>query len=406
MKIGIIRETKSPCDSRVLLTPVQVRMLMDEYPGVGFAVQSSKDRAFSDREYSCLGIDVREDVSDCDVLFGIKEVREDVLIPGKWYFFFGHVAKMQAYNRPLLMEMIRRGITFTDYEYLTDENGKRLCAFGWWAGLAGVYNTLRAYGLRYRLFELPHLSGNVTADNLKDRLRALVMPEVRVVVTGNGRVSKGAQYMLEESGFRRVAVEDYLSGLSVPGPCFCVAAVGDLVRNLDGTPFDRERFRRHPEDYASRFQEYSRVSDILLSCHYWEGGQPVYLDRMCMTDPERRLSVVGDVTCDIMGSMQCTLRPSTHAAPFYDFNPVTGGEEAPFSSPDNITVMAVDTLPNALPRETSGYFGDLFITRILPGVLGSSSPAASAAVERGTILRCGKLTERYGYLCNFAGQRQ
>lgn len=143
MRIALIKETKTPVDNRVALSPKQVSELNIRFPQHRIVVQSSDIRAFSDDEYRNEGVEIVDSVSDCDVLFGIKEAKIETLIPDKHYFFFGHIAKMQEYNRPLLQAFIQNRITFCDYEYLVDDKNQRVCAFGWWAGVVGVYYTIQ-----------------------------------------------------------------------------------------------------------------------------------------------------------------------------------------------------------------------------------------------------------------------
>lgn len=404
MKIGLIRETKIPEDNRVALTPRQVKMLQDTYIGTQFCVQSSLTRSYSDEEYQELGIDVKEDMSDCDVLLGIKETDVSTLIPDKHYFFFGHVAKMQAYNRSLLQKMIRLRLTFSDYEYLVDGKGERLCAFGWWAGVVGVYNTLRAYGLKYSLFELEKPDKSFTLDLLIKRLQAIELPAIKIVLTGNGRVSHGAQFVLNKMGIRKLSVKDYLN-ISLQEPCFCVVDIDQLVCRKDGNKmsFDFSCFKEHPQDYISDFERFYCVSDILMSCHFWAPGQPVYLSKQNLRDSRNKIKVIGDVTCDIRGSIMSTLRSSTHAEPFYDYNPWTEEEERAFSNSGNITIMAVDTLPNALARDTSDYFGELLVQHVIIPLCTSNN---LDVIEGATILKGGKLTEKFEYLKDFANANE
>ena len=184
MKIGIIRETKIPTDNRVAFTPIQIKNIQNKYKDISFVIQKSDIRAYHDYEYEELGLEVKEDVSDSDILFGIKEAKINTLIPNKHYFFFGHIAKMQTYNKPLIKKMMELGITFTDYEYLVDENNHRLCAFGWWAGAVGTYNTLRAFGLRNKIFELPIPGLKFTLKDLIDYAAANKDYSCKIVVSG------------------------------------------------------------------------------------------------------------------------------------------------------------------------------------------------------------------------------
>ena len=198
MKIALIKETKVPEDNRVALVPKQVAELNRQFPQHQIMVQASDIRAFSDDEYRAEGVEVVNDVSDADVLFGIKEAKIDSLIPNKHYFFFGHIAKMQEYNRPLLQAFMNKSITFSDYEYLVDENNERVCAFGWWAGVVGVYYTLRGYSLREGKDILPKPTKSFTLSELRNILTIVKLPKVKILITGNGRVAQGATYVMME----------------------------------------------------------------------------------------------------------------------------------------------------------------------------------------------------------------
>ena len=399
MKIALIRETKLPEDNRVALTPEQVSQLQTAYPQHEFKVQSSDIRAYSDDEYRKAGVCVVDDVSDCDVFLGIKEARTDTLIPNKHYFFFGHIAKLQDYNRPLLQAMIQKKLTFSDYEYLVDDRDQRVCAFGWWAGVVGVYYTLKGYGLRNGLYELPKPGRGFSLEQLVDALRRVQLPSKKILVSGTGRVSHGVQYTLERIGAKRLTSEEFLSEEKIEGFSYVVTSLEDMVRRTDGRPFDREEFSRHPEEYCSDFMRWAKTTDILVSAHYWGPKDPVYLTAEELRSKEMNIRMIGDITCDIKGSIMSTIRSSTHDEPFYDYNQFTEQEEPAFSSERNISVMAVDTCPNALALDTSAYFGEMLIKHVLTSLLSNSY---SDIIDRATIVRNGNLTERYSYLKSFS----
>lgn len=401
MKIGLIKETKTPVDNRVALTPVQVKMLMDMFPDSEIVVESSDVRSFSDAEYSTLGIEVVKDLSDCDVLFGIKEATIESIIPEKHYFFFGHIAKMQEYNRPLLRSMLDKSITFSDYEYLVNHDGKRVCAFGWWAGVVGAYYTLRCYGLKYKLYELPKPDRRFTLIQLLDSLKSIELPKIKVLVTGTGRVSRGVQYVLKQIGAKKVEENEYLSTETVDELTYCVAGLGSLVKRKDGKNFDRADFSENASEYESDFMRFATETDMLITSHFWSPDAPVYLSEEDLRDPDLRISVIGDVTCDIMGSIKATVRPSTHDDPFFDYNPSTESDEPAFSSDSNITVMAVDTCPNALALDASEYFGDMLIEYVFKPLLENTS-AGNQIIQKSTIVKKGQITSHYSYLEDFA----
>ena len=399
MKIALIKETKIPVDNRVALAPKQVAELNRLYPQHQIVVQGSDIRAFSDDEYRAEGIEVVSDVSDADILFGIKEAKIESLIPGKRYFFFGHIAKMQAYNRPLLQAFIQKCITFYDYEYLVDDNNIRVCAFGWWAGVVGVYYTLRGYGLKHSLYYLPKPDRRFTLDQLLDSLRGIELPKIKVFVTGAGRVSQGAQYVLDKIGAVKMTEVEYLQTKRVDKLSYSYADVDRLVRRKDGGAFSWKDLTKNAGEYESDFQRWARATDVLICAHFWGPEAPVYLTEEDLRRDDLRIRMIGDVTCDIKGSVKSTVRPATHDAPYYDYNPVTERDEPAFSSDKNITVMAVDTCPNALALDTSEYFGKMLTEHVF-GPLLKGEP--SAVIDRSMIVLEGKLTDRFEYLRDFA----
>ena len=402
IKIGLIKETKSPIDNRVALTPAESKKLQETFSNSEFYVQKSDIRAYSDEEYRKLGIPVVDSVENCDYLFGIKEVDTTALIPGKHYFFFGHMAKQQPYNRPLIKKMVELGITFSDYEYLVDDNNQRLCAFGWWAGIVGTYNTFRAYGIRYNKFELPKPNISFTLEKMLSNLIKIADKcSCKIIITGNGRVSKGAQYVLDTIKAKRISPQDFLTNNSSNCITYTVLDIEDLVKPIDSKgAFTLSDFVQNGSNYRSDFKKYSYNADILISCHFWSPNHPIYLDNELLRDPKMSIRIVGDITCDIKGSIMSTIRPSTHDEPFYDFNPISASEEPAFTSVNNITVMAVDTCPNALPIDTSKYFGDQLSKYVFPLIL--NSELGDPILQRATILKNGKLTDRFLYLKDYA----
>ena len=399
MKIGLIRETKVPEDNRVALTPSHLAELQRCFPQDEFVVQSSETRAYSDEAYRNAGVQVAENVDDCDILFGIKEADIRTLIPNKHYFFFGHIAKMQAYNRPLLQTLMAKHITFSDYEYLVDDDNRRVCAFGWWAGIVGVYYTLRGYGLRHHLYELPQPDKHFTLEKLTQALKSVQLPPIKMLVTGNGRVSHGAQHLLEAIGATRLTEEQFLADGPVNSLSFCAVDADHLVARNDGGTFSWDHFTQNPSAYHSDFMRWARKADVLVCAHFWAPEAPVYLNQENLADPTLRIRFIGDITCDIQGSIQSTLRASTHAEPYYDYNPITGQEEPAFSNDSNISVMAVDTCPNALALDTSAYFGDMLMQHVLTPLLKREH---SNIIQRATILENGTLTPKFNYLEPFA----
>ena len=402
MKIAIIKETKTPVDNRVALSPKQVAELNRHYPQHQIVVQASDIRSFSDDEYRSEGVEVVENVYDCDILFGIKEAKIESLISDKHYFFFGHIAKMQEYNRPLLQAFMQKHITFCDYEYLVDDNNIRVCAFGWWAGVVGVYYTLRGYGLKHKLYTLPKPDRRFTLDQLLKALNSVELPKVKLLVTGAGRVSQGAQYVLENIGAHKMTGDTYLSDIAVDKLSYCVADVDRLVKRRDGGAFSWNDFTHNAKEYESDFMRWAKKTDVLICAHFWGPEAPVYLSEDDLRNKDMRIRMIGDVTCDIKGSVKSTVRPATHDDPYYDYNPMTEQDEPAFSSPDSITVMAVDTCPNALAMDTSEYFGSMLMKHVFEPLLKGEH---SDVIDRSMILKDGVLTPRFDYLKDFAEGR-
>lgn len=403
MKIGLLKETKVPEDNRVALSPLQVRELNMRFPEHEIVVQCSPTRSFSDEEYRAEGVRVVDDLQDCDVLFGIKEAALDTILPGKHYFFFGHLAKMQPYNKPLLEGLMAKGVTFSDYEYLTDDHHQRVCAFGWWAGVVGVYYMLRGWGLRTRSYSLPAPTNRFTMAELESNLKSVQLPSVRMLLTGAGRVSQGAQHILDIIGAQRVSEATFLdSTREVCGLQYTVCDVDRLVVRRDGGSFDLDDFVAHPDGYESDFSRWAQAADILMCAHFWAPEAPVYLDEALLESDELRIRMVADITCDIMGSIRSTLRSSTHDAPYFDYDRHGHSEAAPFSDEDHVTVMAVDTCPNALALDTSAYFGSMLQQHVFEPLMQGEE---SAVIERATILRHGQITPNFDYLKSWVEEK-
>ncbi|NPA37170.1 MAG: alanine dehydrogenase [Chlorobi bacterium] len=401
MKIGLIREMKTPPDKRVPLVPEQCKQLMEKYPSLEVVAQSSDVRCFSDDDYKKEGIRVVDDVSDCDVLMGVKEVPKDKLIHEKTYFFFSHTIKKQPYNKDLLREVLKRNIRLIDYEVLTDKKGFRLIGFGHFAGLVGAYNALLTYGKRYNRFNLKPANQCYDLKELKMELGKVKLPSVKIAVTGNGRVANGVVEILETAGIKRLAVDDYLSGKVFNGPVYVQLEPGDYNKHKGGKEFDLMHFFKYPEEYENNFKRFIPHTDILISAAYWDPKAPVLFENDDMRSEDFRIRVIADITCDIKGSIPSTIRACTIAEPVYDYDPWSEEEKPPFSDEKYITVMAVDTLPGELPVDASREFGEQLINGVLPHLLSSDE---DEIIERATIAKNGRLTEYFEYLRDYVEQ--
>ena len=401
MKIGILRETKFPPDRRVPFSPEQIVTFQGKHPDVEFIVQPSGIRCFSNEEYRAAGIRMQEDVSECDILFGVKEIDMDTLLPGTVCVFFSHTAKKQPYNRALLQNIVAHRITLIDYEYLTDQSNIRLVAFGRWAGMVGAYNGLRAYGERYRVFKLKPAYVCRDMQEMISELNKVDLPTVRILITGGGRVAHGAMETLAPVGLKEVGAQEFLEK-DFNEAVVCRIDPWDYVQRTDDEAFDLDHFFMNPSMYESIFKSYARVTDLFIACHFWDPGSPVFMTRSDMREPDFHISVIADVSCDIKGPIPSTLRASTIDEPFYGYDPHTEAETDPFAL-RSITVMAVDNLPGELPRDSSLDFGNMLIEKVLPSLVG---PDSEGIIERATIVKDGTLTEKYAYLEDYlAGKK-
>ena len=395
IRVGILRETKTPPDRRVPLTPSQIAKLQAIYPDVEFYVQPSDIRCYNDEEYKTLGITMREDLSNCDILMGVKEVDKSTFIADKTYLFFAHVTKEQPYNRDMFKEIVGKRIKLIDYEYLVEDSGSRVVAFGRWAGIVGAYNGLRALGMKTGKFDLKPAHQCRDLQEMWGLLGKIRLePGLKILVTGTGRVAGGAMETIAVCNPTQVAPEEYLSG-DFNTPVVCQIGPEHYTGRRDGSPFDFEHFVKHPKEYISTFVPYTRVTDLLVPGHFWDPASPEFFSVDDVKSPDFRVSVIADVSCDIDGPIPTTIRATTIADPFYDYNRQTGQEEEAFSDPDNITVMSIDNLPGELPRDASEDFGKQLMSTVLRDLL---SGKESGMITRATITEGGKLPARFAYL--------
>lgn len=395
-KIAVLREEKNPPDARTPLTPQQVADLRAR--GLDITVQPSAGRTFRNSEYTNLGVPLQEDLTDRDLLLGVKEVPVDKLVPSKTYCFFAHVAKEQPYNQKLMRALLDKRITHIDYEYLTDEHGKRLIAFGYWAGMVGAHNAMWTYAQRTGAFTLPRLKALYDYAAALEVYKKLELPPVRVVLTGTGRVGKGAARVLADLGLDKVSPRDFLRGEG--HAVFTQLHVNHYAEHPDGLPFDKRHFYANGTEYRSKFAPYARVADVFVNGIFWDGRAPAFFSKEEMAAPDFNIQVIGDVTCDIApaASVPSTLYASTIAEPVFGYDPKTGRETTPYGK-DVIDVMSIDNLPSELPRDASAAFGQTFIDVILP----EFAKPQSDILDRATITRDGELPERYAYLKEYAG---
>ncbi len=399
IKIGLIREGKTPPDKRVPFTPLQTEEIEQRFTNVKVVCEPSEVRAYKEAEYSELGITIG-DVSDCDILMGIKEVPIKNLLSNKTYLFFSHTMKKQPYNRGLLQEVLKKKIRLIDYEALKDTQGNRLVAFGRFAGIVGAYNGLWVYGNRYKKYSLRRAHECFDINDLKIELRKVKLPPIKIVLTGAGRVAKGAMETLDTVGIRKVSASEFLDH-SFDESVYVQLSSADYHIRKEGGHFNREEFHQHPELYNSDFAKFTKLADILMAGAYWNPKAPVLFTKKDMLDPNFRIKIVADITCDIEGSVPTTKKPSSITDPLYDYDPVTDTTHPPLTSEKLITVMAVDNLPCELPRSASEEFGRDLIDRILKPLLIDDH---EGIIDRATIAKNGQLTTHFSYLKDYVNQ--
>lgn len=400
IKIGLIREGKTPPDKRVAFTPIQTEEIEQRYPHVKVVCQQSITRCFQDREYQELEIEVAAEVKHCDILMGIKEVPVQELIADKTYLFFSHTIKKQPYNRTLLQEVLKKKIRLIDYEALKDKQGNRLVAFGRYAGIVGAYNGLWTYGKRYNAYSLRRAFECFDVNDLKLELRKVKLPPVKIILTGAGRVGRGSMETLDSAGIRKVSAQDFLTR-TFEEPVYVQLSSADYHRRKEGGHFNREEFHKHPERYDSFFRDYTKVADILMAGAYWNPKAPVLFTPADMLLPDFKIKVIADITCDINGSIPSTKRASSIADPIYDYDPASDSVQPPLRSDRFVTVMAIDNLPCELPRSASEEFGRDLIDRVVPMLVCADK---DEVIERATITENGALTPHFQYLQDYVSQ--
>ena len=398
MKLGVLKETKTPPDKRVPLSPLQCADIMEQFPNVEIVVQRSDIRKFKNEEYMDLGIPMSDDLSDCDILLGVKEVALDSFIPGKTYLFFSHTYKKQPYNAQLLKKILDLKIRLVDYEMIKESGGRRLIGFGRYAGVVGCYNAFRAYGFKHGLYELKPAHQCEDRVEMEEQLSKVELPkDTKIVLTGWGRVGHGAREIMKLLPVREVEPAKFVNG-SFDGPVFSHLDSEEYNRRISDKGYDRDEFYSDPSGYESTFDQYSGIADLYVACHYWKEGSPFIFTRDNVKSENWRISVVADISCDIDGPVASTIRPSTIEEPFYGYNPQTESEDDPLKK-GNVCVMAVDNLPCELPKDASEDFGNELIINVLPHLLGEDREGIILNATETTLK--GELTEKFKYLQDY-----
>lgn len=398
MKIGIIREEKFPRDSRTPLTPSQCKFLAERNPDISIVVQPCKYRCFTNEEFIYQGVTLQENLSDCDVLLGVKEVPVEFLIPEKTYIFFSHVIKKQPHNKKMLRAILDKKIRLLDWECMKDRKGKRVIAFGRWAGIVGAYHAIRMIGFRTSRFRIRQMIDCLNFAEAQKELEKVDLPPWKIVLTGTGRVSEGAAFMLDVMKIKKVSPYNFCYN-DFNEPVYTQLSSADMYHKEGDEKFDSEDYHQYPEKYSSNFYPFTKASDVMINGIYWDKRIPVFFTKEQMREPDFRIKIISDITCDVApeSSVPSTLYASSIADPYYGYKPSTGELMQTFQ-PDSIDIMAIDNLPNELPRDASEDFGNMIISRILPEI---QKMETSELIDGATITNNGQLTEHYHYLKDY-----
>ncbi|ARV16646.1 NAD(P)-dependent oxidoreductase [Polaribacter sp. SA4-12] len=401
MKFGIIKERKNPPDRRVVFSPEKLQEFKEKFTDATIKVESSDIRVFSDQAYKSAGLEVTDNMSDCDVLFGVKELPIDALINNKKYFFFSHTIKKQPYNRKLLLAILEKNIELYDHETIVKENGARLIGFGRYAGIVGAYNGFRAIGLTNNTFNLPKAEMLDSQKELISELNKIDLPNIKILLTGNGKVAYGAKEMLDGMNIKQVSVDEYLN-YSFTEVVYCLADVLDYNKRKDGQVIDNFDFYDHPENYESDFMRFAKVTDFFIAGHFYGNGAPYLFTRNDAKASDFNIKFVADISCDVDGPVASTLKASTIADPIYGYNPETESE-VDFKDENAIVVMAVDNLPCELPKDASEGFGEMFLQNVIPAFFNNDK---DGVLQRAKMTENGKLTERFSYLQDYVDGKE
>lgn len=396
---AIIKERKNPPDRRVVFSPEKCQEVIQKFPDARIIVEASDVRIFPDEAYREAGFEVKEDISEANVMLGVKEVPVDALIPNKKYFFFSHTIKKQPYNRKLLQAILAKKIELFDHETIVNESNHRLIGFGYYAGLVGAYNGFRGLGLKDNLFNLPKVENLPDLEAVKAELDKITLPNIKIILSGTGKVARGAKEILDHLKIREVPDAEYLSR-EYNEPVYCLIDVTEYNKRSDGGEFEKDVFYTNPEGYESDFMKYAKASDMFITGHFYGNNAPYLFTREDAKSPEFKINLVADISCDVDGPVASTLRASTIAEPFYGYDPKTE-REVPFGAPNSIGVMAVDNLPCELPKDASEGFGDMFLENVIPAFFNGDKDGILKRAKITT--NNGQLTERFAYLQEYVG---
>ena len=402
-KIGIIDECR-PDENRTPLTPSHVKKLLEEYPSMKIIVQPSLKRCYSDQEYMESGAIIKDNLGECDLIMGVKEILPELLIDSKIYMFFSHTSKIQSDNsaaaqgtpgmdkKELLFEILKKKITLIDYENLRDKTSRRYLGFGRFAGIVGCYNSLNLYleSINEKIME--RACSLNSYEKLQSTIRSKDFKDAKIILTGDGRVTKGAIEFLEYTNIKKITEKEFIN-YNGSEPVYCNLPTSSYVKNLNESSFDLQDFITNPKNYVSQLENYLPYTNLLISAHYWDPKSPKLFSVKNLSK-FKLLRAIGDITCDINGSIPTTIRASTIKKPNYYIDKKQLKEIE--KSQNSLAIMAVDNLPSELPKESSTEFGDGIVKEIIPFLVNDDG-----RIKRATITSNGKFCSSYKYLYDY-----
>ena len=391
--LAVLKEARFD-ENRSPFSPSQISNLLDKFSNLKIIVQPSKRRCFKNEDYLKVGAQITDDLSSADIIFGVKEVDISTLIKDKTYLFFSHTSKVRQYigqvikdkaiiyKKELLKEVIKKKITLIDYENLRDVSGEgyRYLGFGRFAGIIGTYNTLNLYLKLFNKQPIPRAFEINNYEQIKKIINKQNFNKIKILLTGSGRASKGATEMLEHANIKQVSINDYLNKKYNEA----------IFSNISV----REHIERKDSKDISKVKNYLFNTDMLITCHYWDPKFPKLFFPKHINE-FKKLKIIGDITCDINGSIPTTIRSTSIAKPYYSID-IDSMKEIDLGA-KGIAVMAVDNLPSELPQDASEEFGSSVISEILPYLIDKDD----GRINRATTASNGKFSENFSYLNDF-----
>jgi len=401
--IGIIREFRLD-ENRTPLVPIHISQLKKKYQNLKIIVQSANHRCHADYEYKEAGAIVQEDLGECDLILGVKEIDVSVLLDSKKYIFFSHTSKVKSDNsaaaqgtpgmdkKELLTKILKKNITLIDYENIRDKKSRRYLGFGRFAGIVGCYNSLNLYLEMLNKKIMPRAFELNSYLKLKKNIENQDFNNIRILVTGDGRVAHGVLEFLKYTNIKEINCHEFKNDNL--NKVFCNLTTSQYVKQKKGDKFNLENFIEFPDTYVSVLEDYLPFATMLISAHYWDPKSPILFNSFNIRKFSK-LKVIGDITCDINGSIPTTSRSSTIENPYYHIDRANNNEID--KSDNSLAIMAVDNLPSELPKDSSKEFGDGIIKDVLPFIIESDD----GRIKKATIAKNGSFCPLYDFLYDY-----